>query len=69
MTAEVVLVILLAAALVLAAGLAALMLAAFGPGAWVAILGMALAAAVALRFAAARPRRAPGDFRDDWRAG
>ncbi len=69
MTAEILLVILLVAALVLAAGVGALILAAFGPAGWFVVLALLVAAALVWRFAAA-PADWPGeDLHDDRRAG
>jgi hypothetical protein len=73
MTAEILLVILACAATVFAAGVAALILAAFGGTGWFVILAFAVAAALAWRLAAAHLEAKAGwareDLRDDWRAG
>jgi len=69
MTAEVVLVIVVLAAAVVAAGLGALIVTAFGPTGWFVILALVVTGVLAIRFAAARADWPPEDLRDDWRAG
>lgn len=68
MTAEILLVILLLAATAIAAGVGALVLAAFGPTGWLVVLAAVVTAALALRFAAAPADWTGEDARDDWRA-
>jgi uncharacterized membrane protein YgaE (UPF0421/DUF939 family) len=72
MTAELLLVFFLFAATAVAAGVGALILAAFGPSGWFVILALAVTAALAARLAAAhlasRARWSNEDLRDDWRA-
>ena len=73
MTAEVLLLCLSAAAAVVAAGLSALILTAFGAAGWLVIAAFAIVAAVALRLASARLAATASwlrdDLRDDWKAG
>lgn len=73
MTAEVLLVCLSVAAAVLAAGLSAVVLTAFGPAGWLVIAALALAFALAGRLLFARLGATASwlreDLRDDWRAG
>lgn len=72
MTAEAVLLVLVLAATALSAGIGALILAAFGPGGWLVILALGLAAILAFRLAAwrlaAHAAWAKDDLLDDWRA-
>ena len=69
MTADILLVMILSAATLVAAGLAALILAAFGPTGWFVVLALAVTGALAWRFAAAPADWPTDDLRDDWRAG
>jgi membrane protein implicated in regulation of membrane protease activity len=71
MTAEVLLLFLLFAATAVAAGVAALLLAAFGQAGWFLILALVVAAGLAWRIAEAHTRAARGDenLRDEWRRG
>lgn len=69
MTADILLVMLLSVATLAAAGLAALILAAFGPTGWFVVLALAVTGALALRFATAAADWPAEDIGDDWRAG
>lgn len=73
MTVEILLVILACAVAALAAGVAALIFAAFGGTGWFVILAFCVAAALAWRLAAtyleAKAVWSRDDLRDDWRAG
>ncbi len=69
MTAEILLLMILSVATVVAAGAAALILAAFGPTGWFVVLALAVTGALAVRFAAAPAEWPPEDLRDDRRAG
>lgn len=72
-TAEVLLLILLAAATLAATGIGALLVTAFGPLGWAMIALVVIAATLALRLAwarlAARSDWSREDLADDWRAG
>jgi hypothetical protein len=69
MTADILLAILLTTAALVAAGLGALILAAFGPTGWFVVAALVVTGALAQRFAAAPADWRNEDLRDDWRAG
>ncbi len=69
MTAEILLVILLFAATVFAAGLGALVLAAFGATGWFVVLALVVTAVLVWRFVSAPADWPTEDLQDDWRAG
>jgi hypothetical protein len=73
MTAEILLFLFLFAATALAAGLGAIILAAFGQTGWFVILALVVTGLLAWRLAAAhlaaRSEWLNEDLRDDWRAG
>ncbi|MBP7242671.1 hypothetical protein [Amaricoccus sp.] len=73
MTAEVLLLVLVLVGTALSAGIGALILAALGPGGWLVIVALGLAAALVVRLAARRLAAhatwARDDLRDEWRAG
>jgi len=73
MTAEILLLVLIGAATLFAAGIGALILSAFGSAGWFVILALAVTALLALRLLAlhlaARASWLGEDLSDDWRAG
>lgn len=69
MTAEIVLVLLLLAATLLAAGLAAVILAALGPAGWIVVLALIVTGALVWRIVVGRATWSGEDLQDDWRAG
>jgi uncharacterized membrane protein len=69
MTAEILLILLLAAASLVATGVGALVLAAFGATGWLVLLAFAVTAALAFRFALADAEWPADEFGEDTRAG
>lgn len=68
MTAEMLLVLLLLAGGLVATGLVALILSAFGPAGWLLVVALVVAGVLAWCFVAARVTWSE-DLQDDWRAG